>query len=384
MLVSELDYHLPEELIAQIPVEPRDSARLLVVHRSDGRLEHRHVFDLPALLRPDDLLIFNNTRVLKARLHGTRETGGRVEALLLKEKTRNLWECLLKPSARLKVDAPITFEGGGLSVTAYPRQRLQESWLVEFVPADDADVRDLLGQLGEVPLPPYIHEKSPEERYQTVFSAERPAEDARAHPLDSAAAPTAGLHFTPELLDRLKSLGMEVAFVTLAVGVGTFRPVQTERLEDHHMHTEEFWIPPATVAAIARQRARGGRVVAVGTTTVRALESVGREDGTVPEMEGETDIFIRPGYRFQVVDALITNFHLPKSTLLALVAAFVEQGTSAGHVSLGANASHSPTSTYSGGDSEPQLGLTMIRAAYEEAVNQRYRFFSFGDAMLIS
>ncbi len=356
MLASELDYALPADLIAQRPLEPRDAARLMVLRRQNGAIEHRAIRDLPDLLRPDDLLVFNDTRVLRARLRGQRASGGRVEALLLKERAKNEWEALLKPSARLKIGQKLLFGAEKSTLEAAPIERTGESWIVRFFPPGDQNVRDLLPELGEVPLPPYIHEKTEEARYQTIFARQ----NSEGNPLDSAAAPTAGLHFTPQLLGKLSEKGVEMAFITLAVGAGTFRPVQVENLDDHPMHAEEFWIPKATSESISRQKARGARVVAVGTTTTRALESVADENGEVAPGEGETAIFIRPGYHFRCVDALLTNFHLPCSTLLALVAAF------------------------SGRDERGDLaGLEKIRYAYSQAITHRYRFFSFGDAMLI-
>ena len=379
MLASDLDFFLPQGLIAQVPIEPRDSARLLHVSRSTGLLAHRSVRDLPDLLRPGDLLVFNDTRVLRARLHGRRAGGGKAEALLLKEHAPNLWECLLKPSARLRTGAVLTFTSGPVSVEATAENRLESSWLVRFTPPEGTDLREWLPELGEVPLPPYIHATASEDRYQTVYARPAPSRDAVAGadgetppgPLDSAAAPTAGLHFTPELLERLQARGVRFAYVTLAVGAGTFRPVQTATLEEHHMHSEEFWIPAATATAIALQRASGARVIAVGTTSTRALESVARPGGLVSPGEGETAIFIRPGYRFQVVDGLLTNFHLPRSTLLALVAAFAENGPV------------TESKSSNGENRSLRDGLSLMREAYAEAVTHRYRFFSFGDAMWI-
>jgi len=386
MLASDLDFDLPPELIAQVPLEPRDAARLLHVSRSSGALSHRVMRDLPDLVRPSDLLVFNDTRVLRARLHGCRATGGKAEALLLKEHAPNLWECLLKPSARLRSGAELTFSSGTFTVAATAEKRLEASWLVRFAPPQGSDLRDWLPELGEVPLPPYIHVSASEERYQTVYARAAPTRgtsqapggaearegaEAPPGPLDSAAAPTAGLHFTPELLERLKARGVKFAYITLAVGAGTFRPVQTETLEEHQMHSEEFWIPRATAEAIAAQRAHGHRVIAVGTTSTRALESVARSGGLVSPGEGETAIFIRPGYRFQVVDGLITNFHLPRSTLLALVAAFAE------------NSTVTDLNSSNGENRSLRDGLNLMRAAYAEAVAMGYRFFSFGDAMWI-
>ncbi len=362
MLASQLDFFLPQEQIAQTPIEPRDASRLLVLRRNGGGVEHRTMQDFPDLLRPDDLLIFNDTRVLRARLRGHRPTGGQVEVLLLKERARNLWECLLKPSARIKTGTQFSIHGSGGSdgaalLPAVARERNEDGWLVEFLPPSGQDLRDLLPEVGEVPLPPYIHATAPEERYQTVYA--RPASSGEG--LDSAAAPTAGLHFTPEMLRDLPQRGVSTAFVTLAVGVGTFRPVQAENLDEHRMHEEEYFVPPGTAEAIAKQRERGGRVIAVGTTTVRTLESAANPDGTVRSGLGSTGIFIRPGYGFTVVDALLTNFHLPRSTLLALVAAFVEQGDLA----------------------TPDGGVGTLLSAYATAVSEGYRFFSFGDAMYI-
>ncbi|RYG64178.1 tRNA preQ1(34) S-adenosylmethionine ribosyltransferase-isomerase QueA [bacterium] len=362
MLASDLDFVLPPHLIAQTPVEPRDSARLLVLKPATDEITHHTVRDLPELLREGDLLVFNDTRVLRARLRGFKPSGGKVEALLLKELGRNTWEALLRPSQRLKIGGEVEFVSPDESVRISARLlgRNDEAWHLEFISENDTDVRDSLSQLGEVPLPPYIHQTADEERYQTTFSKRK----LEGNPLDSAAAPTAGLHFTPELLEALKQKGIETAFVTLAVGAGTFRPVQAERLEEHKMHSEEFWISDAAAQKINQQKARGGRVVAVGTTTVRTLESVADEQGLVHEGEAQTEIFIRPGYHFRCVDVLITNFHLPRSTLLALVGALAEE-------------------KMQNGENGSKGGLSAIHKAYAEAITQGYRFFSFGDAMLI-
>ena len=398
MLASDFDYHLPPELIAQTPVHPRDAARLLQLKRASGALSH-HVFsDLPDLLRAGDLLVFNDTRVLRARLRGHKigedgTIGGRVEALLLREHKPDVWEVLLKPSSRLRPQTPLLFvsSDGAMQVRATPLQRTEEGWLLQFFVPDGQNKRELLHRLGEVPLPPYITARtSTEDDYQTIyarqtaqsstrFGEEAPGAEAlngETRALESAAAPTAGLHFTPELLSRLQERGIESCAVTLGIGIGTFRPMKTENLEEHVMHREEYEISPAVAQRIAQQKRRGGRIVAVGTTTVRVLESAaralendaatGEENGTTGDEAGgeivrcglaQTEIFIRPGHRFQVVDALITNFHLPRSTLLVMIAAFAQQETSD--------------------------GLLLVRAAYEEAVRQNYRFFSFGDAMLI-
>jgi S-adenosylmethionine:tRNA ribosyltransferase-isomerase len=361
MLASELDYFLPPERIAQEPVQPRDAARLMRLQRHDGSLEHWHVRDLPRLLRPDDLLVLNNTRVLRARLRGVKmESGGRVEAILLRELAKNLWEVLLKPSARLRVGTPIEFCSLDESVrlAAEPLQRTETGWHLRFLPDPSTlDVRELLPLLGEVPLPPYIHQSAAESDYQTIYARQdkplrenAPVEVA----LDSAAAPTAGLH----------ERGIRTAFVTLGVGIGTFRPVKTQTLEEHNMHAEDFEVSAQAAEIINQQKQRGGRVVAVGTTTTRVLESVTDEAGQVRAGFGSTSIFIRPGFRFRCVDALMTNFHLPRSTLLAMIAALAENGMS--------RASEENTS-----------GLELIRTAYREAIANEYRFFSFGDAMLI-
>lgn len=364
MLASELDFDLPPERIAQTPIEPRDAAKLLIYKRRTGQIAHHIVRDLPSLLRQGDLLVFNDTRVLRARLRGLKASGGRVEALLLKEITKNHWQALLKPSARLQSGAPIEFVApdGNFKVGARLGNRDSQSWEIEFFPPDDRDLRDFLPAIGEVPLPPYIHKKSSEARYQTTFSRSKSV----GNPLDSAAAPTAGLHFTPQLLQNLEASGIESAFLTLAVGAGTFRPVQSETLEAHSMHREEFEISALTAARINAQKARGGRVVAVGTTVVRTLESVADEAGKVTAGEAATQIFIRPGHAFRCVDALLTNFHQPRSTLLALVAAFVEA-----------------KSDFQNGENGSKRGLATIREIYAQAIEQEYRFHSFGDAMLL-
>ena len=372
MLVSELDFDLPADLIAQTPAEPRDHSRLMVLRResdSRGAIAHYRFYELPDLLRPHDLLVFNDTKVLRARLRGHKVgSGGAVEALLLREVETNLWEALLKPSARLKVGTEIEFSApdGGLRVRAQPEARTPDGWRVRFLL--EGDVRELLPQLGEVPVPPYIRQAPQgEAQYQTVYA--RRSGRAELDPevlLDSAAAPTAGLHFTPSLLEKLREKGVRSAFVTLGIGLGTFRPIQSDTLEAHQMHSEEFEISEAAARAIATQRADGHRVVAVGTTAARVLESASDESGLLHPMAGRTRIFITPGYRFQCVDALLTNFHLPRSTLLAMVAAF------AGNPPRGANALV-----------DGLAGLQKIRYAYRQAVAERYRFFSFGDAMFV-
>lgn len=376
MLVSELDYELPPQLIAQEMAEPRDASRLMHLERRSGRIQHLALRDLPQLLKPTDLLVFNDTRVLRARLRGNKlESGGQVEALLLREVSTNLWEVLLKPSARLRPGTQLNFTGDGLStpaVRAEPVERTSSGWLLKFFPQESGhnDIRALLPIIGEVPLPPYIKQAPRDEaQYQTTFA--RTTSDNSSRPFDSAAAPTAGLHFTPALLQELQKKGIRTAFVTLAVGIGTFRPVQTETLEEHEMHAEEFTVPTATAELIARQRERGARVVAVGTTTTRVLESVADASGRVQPGAGSTSIFIRPGYRFRCVDAMLTNFHLPRSTLLAMISAFAE------------NSSPAMCSNNLENKVSQLTGLEKIRYAYSQAVQEQYRFFSFGDAMLI-
>ena len=335
MRTSDFDYDLPPELIAQEPVEPRDSARLLLVSRATGALAHHRVRDLPSLLRPGDLLVLNDTRVMAARLLGVRaDTGGRVELLLLREHGDGAWSALVRPGRAATPGRQYRLESSDGPLTATVRSREEDIAIVAFDrPIDPATA-------GSVPLPPYIQgfEGDPE-RYQTVY-----AREAR-----SAAAPTAGLHFTPDLFERLDEAGVEREFLTLEVGAGTFRPVRTEDPSEHALPPERYRLPPATAEAIRGARAGGRRVIATGTTVVRTLEhALGPAEGA---SEGETALFIRPGHTFTAVDALLTNFHLPRSTLLMLVSAF------AGH--------------------------DLIREAYAEAVRERYRFYSFGDAMLI-
>lgn len=336
MLVEDFDYHLPEHLIAQKAAEPRDSSRLLVLNRETATLEDRIFRDIVEYLNPGDLLVLNDTRVIPARLLGEKKgTGGKAEVLLLRQKESLLWEALVRPGARLKEGAQIVF-GGGL-LEAKIEKHLEEGLrIVRF--KCDRPFMEVLDELGKMPLPPYIQaELEDRERYQTVYS-KNPG---------SAAAPTAGLPFTEELLQKIAAKGVKKAFVTLHVGLGTFRPVSEETVEEHKMHSEMYQVPEATWELIQKTKEAGGRVIAVGTTVVRTLESVGRTG----KLFGETDIFIYPGFQFQVVDSMITNFHLPKSTLLMLVSAFADRG--------------------------------MILKAYEHAVREEYRFFSFGDAMLI-
>ena len=338
MKLSDFMYELPEERIAQTPVEPRDHSRLLVIHRDTHEIEHRHFYDVIDYLNPGDCLVINETKVIPARLYGERPTGGACEVLLLKQAGPKRWETLVRPGKKLKPGAEVIFGGGRL------KGRVLESTdaggrIVEF--ECEGTFEAALDALGEMPLPPYIHKKLQDrDRYQTVYAKQD----------GSAAAPTAGLHFTPELLARIREKGIDIVPVLLHVGLGTFRPVKAENIEDHEMHTEYFEVTEDAAERINAARARGGRVVAVGTTSVRTLESAAA-DGRVRAMRGDTNIFIRPGYRFQMVDALITNFHLPGSTLVMLVSAFYDR--------------------------------ERILDAYRLAVRENYRFFSFGDAMMI-
>ncbi|MGI9952661.1 tRNA preQ1(34) S-adenosylmethionine ribosyltransferase-isomerase QueA [Moorellaceae bacterium AZ2] len=340
MRVEEFDYYLPPELIAQEPVEPRDASRLLVLHRQDGRLEHRRFYDLPRYLEKGDILVLNDTRVIPARLFGRKAgTGGRVEVLLLNPLGGDRWETLVRPGRRVPPGTQLIFGEGELEARVLA-STAEGGRVLKF--AYQGSWEDLLAKLGQVPLPPYIHRELPDpERYQTVYAR---------HP-GSAAAPTAGLHFTPRLLEKIREKGVEVAHILLHVGLGTFRPVKEEIVEKHRMHAEYYIVLPETAEAINNARARGGRVVAVGTTVVRTLETVATRDGLICPGEGYTDLFIYPGYHFKAVDCLITNFHLPRSTLLMLVSAFA--------------------------------GREKILQAYRVAVEEGYRFFSFGDAMLI-
>ena len=340
MKTSDFSFHLPEELIAQTPLEKRDQSRLLVLDKHTGEMEHRHFYELPQFLRPGDCLVLNDSRVLPARLLGHREPGGgAVEVLLLIDRGNKTWECLVRPGRKARPGVQLTFGDGLLTATV---EEVLEGGnrLIRF--HYDGIFLELLEQLGKMPLPPYIKaELQDPERYQTVYSRE----------VGSAAAPTAGLHFTKELLQQVEDMGVRLAYVTLHVGLGTFRPVKEEDILDHEMHSEYCMISAETAKTINRTKAEGGRVICVGTTSCRTIESWAAEDGTLKESAGWTNIFIYPGYRFKVLDALITNFHLPESTLVMLVSALA--------------------------------GREHILNAYEEAVKQRYRFFSFGDAMFI-
>ncbi len=339
MKTSDFEYELPEELIAQTPVEPRDHSRLMVVNRRDGQIYDRHFYDLPQYLRAGDALVINETRVLPARLLGEREGGGACEVLLLKQLSPKRWETLVRPGKKLKPGAVVRF-GGGLLKGIIDQPTEAGGRIVDF--ECEGVFEETLDKLGQMPLPPYIHEQLRDpERYQTVYARE----------LGSAAAPTAGLHFTPELLDAIRAMGVEIIPILLHVGLGTFRPVKVENIEEHKMHSEFYSVSEQAAARINAIKAGGGRIVAVGTTSVRTLESAAVQKGVVAAGSGWTDIFIRPGYEFRLVDALITNFHLPGSTLLMLVSAL--------------------------------MGRESALKAYARAVEKRYRFFSFGDAMLI-
>ena len=339
MKTHDFYYDLPKERIAQTPVEPRDHSRLLVMDRFTGEMEHRHFYDIVDYLRPGDLLVINDSRVLPARLYGVKEdTGAHMELLLLEQKENQVWECLAKPGKKAKPGTKLIF-GDGLLTGEVVEVKEDGNRMVQFT--CDGNFYAVLDQIGQMPLPPYITEKlQDKERYQTVYSKE----------LGSAAAPTAGLHFTPELMDKIRAMGVDFASVTLHVGLGTFRPVKAEEVTDHKMHSEHCLLPQETADKILKTKANGGRVIAVGTTSCRTLESVATFTGQIQPWEGYTDIFIYPGYEFKVLDGLITNFHLPESTLIMLVSAFA--------------------------------GREHILHAYEEAVKREYRFFSFGDACL--
>ncbi|HHV94189.1 MAG TPA: tRNA preQ1(34) S-adenosylmethionine ribosyltransferase-isomerase QueA [Firmicutes bacterium] len=340
MKVADFDYYLPEELIAQEPVEPRDASRLLVVHRKTGQLEHRVFRDIVEYLLPGDVLIINDTKVIPARLYGRKkDTGGQVELLLLRRINRDLWETLVRPGRRVRPGTWLEF-GDGRLLAEVEDATPAGGRIVRFV--YEGVFETILDELGQMPLPPYIHkELADRNRYQTVYAREE----------GSAAAPTAGLHFTPGLLDKIKEKGVAIHPITLHVGLGTFRPVKVEEVAEHKMHSEYYSISEETANAIAAAKEAGGKVIAVGTTTTRTLEAAAHKHGRVTADSGWTDIFIYPGFQFRVVDALITNFHLPRSTLLMLVSALA--------------------------------GRDLILHAYRVAVERRYRFFSFGDAMLI-
>ena len=341
MNTADFDFHLPEELIAQTPLEKRDASRLLVVDRTSGELSDQHFDAIIDQLQPGDALVMNNTRVLPARLYGEKPgTGGHVELLLLKNTEGDQWEVLAKPAKRLKIGAQVSFGDGRLTATVV--EELEHGGrIVRF---DYQGIfLEVLESLGEMPLPPYIHEKlADRERYQTVYAKEN----------GSAAAPTAGLHFTKELLAQIEAKGVKLVYLTLHVGLGTFRPVSVDNLEDHEMHSEFYSLSEEAAATLRQVKANGHRIIAVGTTSIRTLETIGNKfEGNIQADSGWTNIFIKPGYKWQVVDAFSTNFHLPKSTLVMLVSAFA--------------------------------GRDLTLEAYEHAIAERYRFFSFGDAMFI-
>lgn len=340
MKTSDFFYDLPQELIAQTPLEPRDSSRLLVMDKKNGNIEHKHFYDIIDYLNEGDCLIANNSRVLPARIYGIKEeTGANVEFLLLQQISNKKWETLAKPGKRAKVGTKFNF-GNGL-MTAEVIDVLDDgNRIIQF--ECQGNFYETLDKLGQMPLPPYITKKlENQERYQTVYSKER----------GSAAAPTAGLHFTNELLEKIKAKGIKIGYVTLHVGLGTFRPVKVDDVTNHKMHSEHYLLPQETANLINETHKNGGKVIAVGTTTCRTLESVAKKEGKICYSEGFTDIFIYPGFEFKVIDSLITNFHLPESTLIMLVSAFA--------------------------------GYDNTINSYKVAVNEQYRFFSFGDAMLI-
>ena len=341
MKTSDFDYELPEELIAQTPMEPRDHSRLLVYHREDGSVEHKHFYDIIDYLNPNDALVINNTKVIPARLLGVKEeTGVPVEVLLLRRQNATDWEALVRPGRRLKPGTVCTFGDGLLRCEILDNVEEIGGRIVRFI--YDGVFEEILDQLGEMPLPPYIHEKLEDpNRYQTVYAKQE----------GSAAAPTAGLHFTPELLDRIRAKGITIVPVLLHVGLGTFRPVKEDDVDNHVMHTEFCEVTPEAAETLNRIRAAGGRIVCVGTTSVRTLETMATPDGIVHAGSQDTAIFIKPGVQIKAVDALITNFHLPQSTLLMLISTL--------------------------------MGREEALRVYREAVQERYRFFSFGDAMFI-
>lgn len=336
---SDFDFYLPEELIAQTPLEKRDTSRLLHLDKQTGEIEHKHFYDIKQYLHEGDCLVLNDSRVLPARLIGARPTGGTVELVLLKDLGDNRWECLSRPGRKTKPGQELVFGNGELTAVV-EKVTLGGNRIVKF--SYEGIFLEILERLGKMPLPPYIKEELQDsERYQTVYSKE----------LGSAAAPTAGLHFTKELLAEIADMGVKICYVTLHVGLGTFRPVKADKIEDHEMHSEFCIVPEETAETVNAVKRAGGRVIAVGTTSCRTLESFTTEDGTLQATSGWTNIFIYPGYKFKCIDALITNFHLPESTLIMLVSALA--------------------------------GRENILNAYNTAVKERYRFFSFGDAMMI-
>ncbi|MHA7137159.1 tRNA preQ1(34) S-adenosylmethionine ribosyltransferase-isomerase QueA [Rossellomorea arthrocnemi] len=340
MKVEDFDFHLPEELIAQTPLENRSESKLMVLDKKDGSIDHLHFKNIVDFLHEGDCLVLNDTRVLPARLFGQKEdTGANIEVLLLKQEDGDQWETLVKPAKRIRVGTEIVFGDGKLKATCVGLKE-HGGRILEF--HYEGIFYEVLDELGEMPLPPYIRERLEEQdRYQTVFARER----------GSAAAPTAGLHFTEELLEELKTKGVHIAFITLHVGLGTFRPVSVDTIEEHDMHAEFYQVSEGTARLLNDVKEKGGRIVTVGTTSTRTLETIASKHGTFVEENGWTNIFIYPGYEFKGIDGLITNFHLPKSTLIMLVSAFA--------------------------------GQENVMHAYETAVKEQYRFFSFGDAMFI-
>ena len=339
MKKSDFDFELPEELIAQTPIQQRDHSRLMHLDKQTGEISHEHFYDLPRFLKKGDCLVLNDSRVLPARLIGCRSTGGSVELVLLRDLGEGRWECLSRPGRKTKPGTELSFGGGELTATV---ESVAEGGnrIVKF--HYEGIFLEVLERLGKMPLPPYIKEELQDaERYQTVYSRE----------VGSAAAPTAGLHFTRELLAQIEAMGVNVCYVTLHVGLGTFRPVTEDEIENHEMHSEFCIIPERTARIVTETKKAGNRVIAVGTTSCRTLESFAQEDGSLPVSSGWTNIFIYPGYQFKCIDALITNFHLPESTLIMLVSALA--------------------------------GREHVLNAYKCAVEERYRFFSFGDAMMI-
>ena len=340
MNTKDFYYDLPEELIAQTPLAKRDSSKLLVLPLNEDQIEHKHFIDILDYLRPDDCLIMNNSRVLPARIFGVKETGSLVELLLLKNIGNDEWECLAKPGKKARV-------GAELKISEFLSCKITNvledgNRIVKFFYPEGRNIYEILDEVGTMPLPPYIKEKlEDQERYQTVYAKE----------IGSAAAPTAGLHFTDELMQKISQMGVKIGYVTLHVGLGTFRPVKVEDVSNHKMHTESYFVPSETVDLINETRKKGGRIISVGTTSTRTLESAFDEKGNCIKPYGDTDIFIYPGYKFKMIDGLITNFHLPESTLIMLVSALA--------------------------------GKDKVLDAYRIAVGEKYRFFSFGDAMLI-
>jgi len=340
MQIEEFDYELPEELIAQTPLEKRDASRLLVLDKKTGEVNHKHFSNILDYLNKGDVLVLNNTKVLPARLIGEKEgTGAVIEILLLKNIKEDEWECLVKPARRIKVGTIVTFGEGILKAECIKEEN---EGIRHFRLLHTGILYEILDKLGTMPLPPYIHEKlSDQSRYQTIYAKE----------IGSAAAPTAGLHFTTELLEHIKEKGVLIAYITLHVGLGTFRPVSVEKIEEHHMHSEYYEMTEEVAELLNKTKKEGGRIISVGTTSTRTLETIMKKYGKFQEASGWTDIFIYPGYKFQAIDSLITNFHLPKSTLIMLVSALA--------------------------------GRENILNAYKIAVQEKYRFFSFGDAMII-